>query len=141
MKGRVIMSLASYIATPVEIPLTPDEEIEDSLLWVGSCFADESSMKDVKEKQFTLPYVYEISSNWGIEIHNYAANQQESKAKLLALIKLINPYLQQGDHFELYSCWVGEEYEEREYAETITIGKFDINKLKIYEKTYLQIYK
>lgn len=49
----------------------------------------------MKKHQFTTPFVYEVSSDWGIEILEYMnpKNMYESKDKLI----------------ELYSCWVGEE--------------------------------
>jgi hypothetical protein len=41
----------------------------------------------------------------------------------------------------LYSCWIGEEAEEREGELTLNINYFDIDAIKMPEKTLVRIEK
>lgn len=135
------MSLASYIGCNVEIPLS-NEDSED-LFYIGSCFSNENDRLNVKKYQFTTPYVYEVSSHWGIEISENMNPKTcaESKKKLIILCKIMDSYLEKGVFFELYSCWVGEETEKREGEITLQINNFDINQIEIPEKTLVRIEK
>lgn len=136
------MSLASYIGCNIELPIT-DNEYSDDSLYIGGCFADEEHLQNVKKYQFTTPYVYEVSSHWGIKISEYTTPEicAESKAKLLELCKRMDSYLKEGDYFELYSCWVGEETEKREGEITLQINNFDIDQIETPEKTLVKIEK
>lgn len=129
------MSLASYIGCNIEIP-SNDEEYTEDFFYIGSCFAGDDELQNVKRNQFTTLYVYEVSSHWGIEISEYM-NQEtcaESKVKLLELCKRMDNYLEKGDYFELFSCWIGEETDKREGEITLQINNFDINQIEILEK-------
>lgn len=103
-------------------------------------FSNEYNRRDVKKYQFSTAFVYEVSSDWGIEISEYM-NQKtcaESKEKLIALCEIIDSYLEKKDYFELYSCWVGEEAEKREGEITLRLNNFDIEQVKIPEKTLVR---
>ncbi|MDQ0859754.1 hypothetical protein [Bacillus sp. V2I10] len=105
--------------------------------------SDQQSGLNVKKYQFTTPYVYEVSSHWGIEITEYMNPKTcvQSKKKLIELCKIKDNYLKKGDFFELYSCWVGEEAEKREGEITLQINNFDINQIEIPEKTLVRFEK
>ncbi|RJP02392.1 hypothetical protein D3D03_03365 [Exiguobacterium sp. RIT452] len=139
------MSLASYIGTNIKIPQVDINEDEgyDEDFYVGQCFADETCLYSVQTTQFTTAHVYEISSHWGIEIVEPFDSKisLESKEKLRRLLELMDSYLAEGDYFELYSCWVGEEGYSREHALTLEMKDLDIHNLKIPEKTYVLIKK
>ncbi|WP_375219180.1 hypothetical protein [Psychrobacillus sp. PGGUH221] len=100
------MSLASYIGCNIEIPLSSEES--DDLIVIGDCFSNKYNRRDVKKHQFTTPFVYEVSSDLGIEISEYMnpKTRAESKEKLIELCKILDSYIDKGDYFELYSCWV-----------------------------------
>ncbi|WP_078410742.1 hypothetical protein [Priestia abyssalis] len=134
------MSLATYIGSNVELPINDES---DDLVTIGSCFSDERHRLNIKKYQFTTLYVYEISSNWGIEISKYVNKRirAESKEKLIALCEIMDSYLEEGDFFELYSCWVGEETEKREGELTLNINGFDIDHIEMPEKTLVRIEK
>lgn len=135
------MSLASYIGCNVEIPLSGDEY--DDLMYIGDCFSDDYNKWEVKKHQFTTPFVYEVSSHWGIEISEYM-NQEtcaESKRKLIALCVIMDNYLEKGDYFELYSCWIGEEKDKRVGEITLRIDSFNIDLIEMPEKTLVRIEK
>ncbi|CAN7658666.1 hypothetical protein LJR015_002713 [Peribacillus frigoritolerans] len=136
------MSLASYIGCNIEIPIN-DDEYSDEFLYIGGCFAGEFELLNVKEYQFTTPYVYEVSSHWGIEISKYMNPRTctESKKKLIELCEIMDSYLEKGDFFELYSCWVGEEDEKRNGEITLQINNFDIDQIEIPEKTLVRFEK
>ncbi|MEW9674006.1 hypothetical protein [Ammoniphilus sp. 3BR4] len=136
------MSLASYIGCNIEITVNDDEYTDDPV-YIGSCFADEYNLLNVKKYQFTTPYVNEVSSHWGIEISKYMNPETcaESKMKLLELCKIMDGYLKKGDYFELYSCWVGEETEKREGTIVLQINIFDIDQIEIPEKTLVRFEK
>lgn len=135
------MSLASYIGCNVEIPLS-DEESE-SLIIIGNCFSDEFNRQEVRGNQFSTPFVYEVSSDWGIEITEYMDKKMyaESKGKLVVLCEIMDSYLKKGDYFELYSCWVGEEGEKREGEITLPISNYDFEKIELPEKTLVRFEK
>ena len=66
----------------------------------------------------------------------------ESKKKLIELCKIMDSYLENGDFFELYSCWVRtRETEKREGEITLQINNFDINQIEIPEKTLVRFEK
>lgn len=111
--------------------------------YIGSCFAGERELQNVKKYQLTTPYVYEVSSHWGIEISEYMDQETcaESKVKLLELCNRMNNYLVKGDYFELYSCWIGEEKDKREGEIIFQINNFDIDQIEIPEKTLVRFEK
>lgn len=135
------MSLASYIGCNVELPLSGEES--DSLIIIGDCFADEFSKQEVKENHFSTPFVYEVSSDWGIEITEYMDKEMyaESKEKLIVLCEIMGSYLEKGDYFELYSCWAGEGAEKREGEITLPINNFGIEKIELPERTLVRFEK
>jgi len=136
------MSLATYIGCNIEIPII-DDESSDEFFYIGSCFADELNLLNVKKYQFNTPYVYEVSSHWGIEISEYM-NQKtcaQSKKKLIRLCEIMDNHIKKGAFFELYSCWVGEETDNRESEITLQINNFDINQINIPEKTLVRFEK
>lgn len=53
----------------------------------------------------------------------------------------MDSYLEKGDFFELYSCWVGEETESREGEKTLQINNFDIDQIDIPAKTLVRFEK
>ena len=134
------MSLATYIGSNVELPI--NDELDD-IVTIGCCFSDEMHRLNIKKHHFTTSYVYEVSSDWGIEITEYMnkSRLKESKEKLLALCQLMDHYLKSGDFFELYSCWIGEENKEREGELTLNIHYFDIDAIEMPEKTLVRIEK
>ena len=136
------MSLATYIGCNIEI-LINDDESSDEIFYFGSCFADELNLLDVKKYQFTTPYVYEVSSHWGIEISEYMNPETcaQSKKKLKKLCEILDNYIKKDDFFEMYSCWVGEEADKREGETTLQINDFDINQINIPEKTLVRFEK
>ncbi|RBP86208.1 hypothetical protein DFO70_13014 [Cytobacillus firmus] len=136
------MSLASYIGCNIEIPIN-DHEYSDDFFYIGGCFAGDDELQNVKKYQFTTPYIYEVSSHWGIQIFKYMDPEAstESKKKLIELCKIMDSYLEKGDFFELYSCWVGEETDKREGELTLQINNFDINQIEIPEKTLVRFEK
>jgi hypothetical protein len=98
----VEMSLASYIGCNKEIPI--NDEVYSDEFYFGCCFTSEFDLLNVKKYQFTTPYVYEVSSHWGIEILEYMNPKTfaESKMKLIELCEVMDSYLGKGDFFELY---------------------------------------
>lgn len=136
------MSLASYIGCNIEIP-SNDEEYTEDFFYIGSCFAGDDELQNVKRNQFTTLYVYEVSSHWGIEISEFMNPKTcaESRRKLIELCKIMDSYLENGDFFELYSCWVGEETESREGELTLQLNNFDIDQIEMPEKTLVRFEK
>ena len=135
------MSLASYIGCNVEVPFSNDKE--NNLIYIGDCFSNKYNKQDVQKYQFTTHFVYEVSSDWGIMISE-DMNQTicaESKKKLIALCEIMDIYLEKGDYFELYSCWVGEEKDKRVGDITLKIDKLNVDLIELPEKTLVRIEK
>ncbi|WNS78499.1 hypothetical protein RRU94_00550 [Domibacillus sp. DTU_2020_1001157_1_SI_ALB_TIR_016] len=80
------MSLASYIGYNKEIPV--NDEYTDDLMYIGNCFADVDNLENVKNHQFTTPYVYEVSSHWGIKIPEYITPEICADLKKVAKLAL-----------------------------------------------------
>ncbi|MFJ8235530.1 hypothetical protein ACIQ34_07250 [Ureibacillus sp. NPDC094379] len=137
------MSLASYIGCNVEIPFSDDNDEYNDFMYIGDCFSSVYNKQNVKESQFTTPFVYEVSSHWGIEISEYMNPKTcaESKKKLIALCEIMDNYLEKGDYFELYSCWVGEEKDKRVGEITLRIDNLNVDLIEMPEKTLVRIEK
>lgn len=137
---EILMSLATYIGTNVEIPTVNECEDYDQSFFVGDCFTNEYIKKDVMKYHFSTTYIYEVSSHWGIEISSSvsAKVQEESKQKLEKLCRLMKSYIQPGDYFELISFWVGEERDKRNGEFTLTIEDLNIHAIEIPEKTLVR---
>ncbi|OJD64292.1 hypothetical protein [Bacillus sp. NH11B] len=135
------MSLASYISCNVEVPLTPEDS--NDLIIIGPCFSDEGLLEVVKKHQFQTNYIYEVSSGWGIELVEWQrlVDKKESQNKLLTLCSIMEGYLKEGDYFELYSCWVGEENQEKVGELNLKINHFDVAEICIPERTLVRIEK
>lgn len=135
------MSLASYIGTNIEIPLSDKDS--ESIIIIGDCFSEESERQEVQRNHFTTPFIYEISSSWGIEISENVSESMltASKEKLLALCELLDSYIKEGDFFELYSCWMFDESSKREGKITLQLNKFDVDKIELPEKTLVRFEK
>lgn len=67
------MSLATYIGSNVELPINND------LVTNGGCFSGERNRLNIKEHQFTISYVYEVASDYGIEITEYMNKSRRKK--------------------------------------------------------------
>ncbi|MBT2714986.1 hypothetical protein [Bacillus sp. ISL-57] len=138
------MSLCSYIGCNVELPLHDYDSESEDIVKIGWGFSDEEERVNVQKFQFTTPYVYDISNDWGIVISEEWATKEvceESKVKLTELCKIMNNYLEEGDFFELYSCGIGEEADKRYGELTIQLNNFDINQIEIGEKTLVRFVK
>lgn len=136
------MSLASYIGCNVELLPCEDGE-HNALIQIGDCFSSKYDKQHVKKYQFTAQFVYEVSSDWGIEISKDMSPSQcfESKKKLTALCEMMNDYLEKGEYFELYSCWVGEEKEKRVGELTLKMDTLNVDSIEMPEKTLVRFEK
>lgn len=107
-------------------------------MYIGDCFSNDYNKRDVKKHQFTTPFVYEVSSHWGIEISKYMDQRRsnKSKKKLIDLCKIMDSYLEKGDNFELYSCWVGEEKDKRvgERLKCLKKHLYELRNNKLFNK-------
>ena len=105
-------------------------------------FSDESMLEIVQEYQFQTNFTYEVSTSWGIELVEWQnVKEKEAKEKLLTLCKIMEGYLEDGDYFELFSCWVGDEGKERVGELKLKINHFNIDELCIPERTLVRIEK
>lgn len=140
------MSLASYICMERQIPekyLNLDEEDETLPLYIGPSFADKDCLYEVKMRHFHKWYVYEISSDWGIEIVEPfdSSISKESKEKLRYLFTFMNDFLDEGESFELYTCWIGEESYPQEKSMTLSLELNQLEDIEIPERTHILITK
>lgn len=135
------MSLASYIGCNIEMPET--DEDSDDVIYIGNCFSENYNREAVKKHQFSTPFIYEVSTDWGIEISADISRETctESKVKLMRLCEIMENHLKKGDFFELYSCWIGEEDDDRVADITLQLGGFDVDQLEIPEKTLVRFVK
>lgn len=85
----------------------------------------------------------EIETMWGIELDEWQTEREkkEAKKKLLALCAIMERYLNNGDYFELFSCWVGDEDKERVGELELKMNHFNIDEIRILEITLVRIEK
>ncbi|MCH7321500.1 hypothetical protein LZ480_06295 [Solibacillus sp. MA9] len=137
------MSIINYLGCNFTLP-SSDESSNEKVL-IGENFSDD----ELVNKHFTTKSIYEVYTNEYVGMSFDADNQnpylkksyKESKESFLALCELLKGYLEKGDYCELYTCWVGQEDEERNYDfdQTIDLNNIDINNISIFEKTLLVI--
>lgn len=137
------MSIVNYLGCNFALPFS-DESSNEKVL-IGDNFSDDELVK----KHFTTKKIYEVYTNRYVGMSFDSDNQdpylkksyKEAKESFLALCDLLNGYLDEGDYCELYTCWVGQEEEERNYDfdQTINLNNIDNNNISIFEKTLLVI--
>ena len=59
----------------------------------------------------------------------------------IELCEIMDSYLEKGDYFELYSCWVGEEKDKRVGDITLKIDKLNVDLVELPEKSLVRIEK
>ncbi|MFD2212105.1 hypothetical protein [Metabacillus endolithicus] len=133
------MSLASYIGCNVELPLSSEDS--NDVLLIGNSFSEDYHRLNVKKYQFTTCFVYEVSTDWGIDIsiHTNSEVNAESKKKIIRLCEIMDKFLKPGEYFEVYSCWLGEETEKRENE--LKIKDTNVDQIEITDKTYVRVVK
>ncbi|ATP40861.1 hypothetical protein CSE16_12855 [Solibacillus sp. R5-41] len=140
------MSIVNYLGCNFIFP----KHSSDESYSMEEGFLDDEDRKLVK-KHFSTTYVYEIFFPNGVGVSFDAEEQnpylkvskKESQNDFLALCELLNEYLDEGDYYELYTCWYGEEGENRNYKfdKTIDLDKVDIQNISILEKTLITLKK
>ena len=134
------MSLASYIGCNVEIPLT-DPDSNDVIVF-GPCFSDESMLEIVQEFQFKQVIHMKFQRVGALNLLSGKLKERRKKLKkLLALCTIMEGYLNDEDYFELFSCWVGDEDKERLGELKLKINHFNIDEIRIPERTLVRIEK
>ncbi|MFY0781363.1 hypothetical protein AB1K18_13950 [Peribacillus simplex] len=143
------MSIVNYLGCDFILPLS-DDDCTDEIL-IGSNFSEVQDRENVRKHFSTkYKYVYEIYSNEFVGIwfndyykSEYPKSNKEGQQNFKALCDLLDNHLSEGDHCQLYTCWVGDELDERkvEFDQTITLNNYDIGDIELYEKTLLVIKK
>ncbi|EEL87960.1 hypothetical protein CN445_20075 [Bacillus cereus] len=123
------------------MPLTSEDS--NDLIIIGPCFSDEGLLEVVKEHQFQINYIYEVSSGWVIELVEWQSlkEKEEAQNKLLTLCSIMKEYLKEGEYFELFSCWVGDEDQKKVGELNLKINHFDVAEICIPERTLVRIEK
>lgn len=139
------MSLTSYIGCNVPIAEKgyADMSVEDDI-FVGPTYVDLDEKAEVKEAQFSTIYVYEVTYNgWGMELSSYQDEKfyEENKAGLHQVCAMMDSYLEVGDYFEFYTCWVGEEYNPKEAEITLPIHGWYTEGMELREQTLIRFIK
>lgn len=139
------MSLTTYVGSPAELPVRPITDLSvENELYIGQTYTDLDEIEAVKGAQFTSPYVYEITYNsWGIELSPYDEKEdyEQNQQGLLKLCAVMDSYLQDGEFFEFYACWVGEESVPREGEITLPLQDWFKEGMVIREQTYIKFTK
>lgn len=140
------MSIVNYIGCNFTFP----KHLSDDSFSMEKGFLKDTDRNLVK-RHFSTNYVYEVffphqvGVSFDAEEQNpyLKASKIESQKYFLALCELLKEYLEEGNYCELYTCWYGEEGEDRNYKfdQTINLKKIDIQNLSILEKTLITIKK
>ena len=134
------MSLASYIGCNVEIPLT-DPDSNDVIVF-GPCFQMKVCLKLYKSFNFKQVTRMKLKQCGVLNLMSGKLKGRRKKLKkLLALCAIMEGYLNDGDYFELFSCWVGDEDKERVGELELKINHFNIDEIRIPERTLVRIEK
>jgi hypothetical protein len=112
------MSIVNYLGC--NFSLTYSEDNSDGKVLIGENFSDDRMRNSVK-KHFTTKNIYEVFTDGYVGMSFDADNQDpylyksniEAKESFLELCDILAGYLKEGNYCELYTCWVGEEEEER----------------------------
>jgi hypothetical protein len=141
------VSIVNYLGCNFTLPIS-DDDSEDEVL-VNECFPN-TEMKQILKKHLSTIQVYEILGKGHVGIWfnddykmRHPRSNIDSQESFLALCRLLDSYLKEGDYCEFYVCWAGDEEEDRdaELDQTINLNNFNINDIQIYEKTLLVIRK
>lgn len=138
------MSIATYIGLNFTVKL--NEYITEAEVEIDYVFSDEENRNVVKQKHFTTQYIYEVFEKghpiWQMNKYhkiNSPHNYEKSKKTFLYLCHLLKELLPQGDYCEIYICWLGEEYEEREEEIKINLNNLQLDGIDIFEKCFIRI--
>jgi len=138
------MSLTTYIGSNVKLPIMENNDRRDERIFIGESFSERQCIVDVKHHQFSTKYAYEVTYDWwGIVLSPFEDIQMYEKCikALNELCHIMDHYLQKGEYFELYSCWVGEESERRYMDLTLPLHNFYEKDMKILERTLVTFKK
>ena len=140
------MSIVNYLGCNFTFP----KHLSDDSFSMEQGFLEDEDRNLVK-RHFSTNYVYEVFFPNGVGVFFDAEEQDpylkaskiESQKDFLALCELLKNYLEEGNYCELYTCWYGEEGEDRNYKfdQTINLNKIDIQNISILEKTLITIRK
>ena len=134
------MSLASYIGCNVEIPLT-DPDSNDVIV-LGHVFQMKVCLKLYKSFNSKQVIHMKFQRVGALNLLSGKLKERRKKLKkLLALCTIMEGYLNDGDYFELFSCWVGDEDKERLGELKLKINHFNIDEIRIPERTLVRIEK
>lgn len=139
------MSLTSYIGSNVSIEEKGyEKEPVEGEIFVGPSFSDEGSLGEVKEGQFSTTYVFEVTFNsWGMELSPYQDEilYEENKTGLHQVCEMMDFYLDVGEFFEFYTCWVGDEFNSKEAEITLPIRDWYTEGMELREQTLIRFVK
>lgn len=126
-------------------------EVYDTLEDAAGIYISElGQSNEAIRKQFIQPYVYVIAPNWGKFHFNPEMKRllpKDYKACVKCVTVLFDLMRESGDHqerFELYSCCVGKEIEERDekQTKTIRISTFLLgDRFELNDRQYVSIVK
>ncbi|PLS17459.1 hypothetical protein CVD28_12990 [Bacillus sp. M6-12] len=136
------MSIVNYLGCNFTLPLSNQESGEEILIG-GNYFSDEEMRENVR-KQFSTKYIYEVTSKKFGSIwfdKDYENDYSEQHKNFQALCELLETYLTEGDYCELYTCWLGDESDEKEIEQTITLNNFDINNINLCTNSLITLMK
>jgi len=141
------MTIVNYLGCNNNLPFSEDDS--DDKIMIFEDFQDEKAKENVK-KHFSTKFVYQFltlsdPSIWFNKHYkrDFPKSNLKSQESFKALCQFLDSHLREGDYCELYTCWAGDEEEDRnmELDQTIYLNNFDINKIQIYEKTLLKLKK
>ncbi|WP_456278799.1 hypothetical protein [Bacillus sp. AK128] len=141
------MSIVNYLGCNFVLPV----DVSDEKVSFEEGFLEDQDRKMVK-KHFTTNNIYEVYTDLTVGISFIADNhdfyfkkgdKEEAKESFLNLCSFLNRYLKDGEYCEFYTCWHGEEEEQRDhnFDQTIYLNNIDINNVSIMERTLLVIRK
>lgn len=138
------MSMITYIGFHFPIEISKDDLVDAYA--IDYAHADEASAKAIGDKHFTTTHIYELLQCsypiWQLTEDyksNSPHNYEKSKQTFLVLCDSLKALLPKGDFCEVYSCWNGEEEEERMAELTMDLVDSLIDGIEIDEKTYVRI--
>ncbi|TLS51715.1 hypothetical protein FE782_14580 [Paenibacillus antri] len=145
---------SSYVHFPGDYPSSICEDeievyetIEDA---AGIMIYDLHQGYDTIRKHFKQPYVYGIAPNWGSFHFNLEVKElfpEDYRASVKCVTVLFDLMKKIGDDqavFELYSCWIGEETQERnpELDTFIRLSIFTLgDQFELKERQYISLVK
>ncbi len=133
------MCLAVYIASDKTLPLIEWKK-EKPAFNVVPLTKHENGVK----RQFSRPFIAYAGSHEGCGCGFFKEGEEVKELEIVqanydSLVNYLKKLKEQGASIEIYSCWEGDQEEEPEFTEKMTLEEISGQHFEFKEKAYYKI--